>query len=416
MATVKILIATAEMEARVELKKAFMAQADMEIVAETGNGEEVANLVKEKQPDIVLLDSVMGGQVTNGIEIAEKLSVTFGSVDVVMVSAEGGENIFLRQAMFAGVKQVLPKPYDTADLIEIIRLVAERTHKKKEALAIERGEEKITNPKIISVFSTKGGVGRTLLATNLAVAMKKLTNKKVCLVDLDLQFGDVSIMLNLKPQNTLAGLAREIADAGVLEDETLTNFILKHEDSGLDVLAAPNRPDEAETIKQAHISEILRKLTERYHYTILDLPTYVSDISLISLEASTQVLLLLNMELPTVKSGKLMCELMGTLDAAQKIKVVLNREDPNAPYQVKDISEVLGQPVSFTLPSDGANVIPAVNDGVAPYLRDTAAPFSVSIAAMVKELVGEDYVVPAEGEAAAAPKKSGGFSLFGKKK
>lgn len=402
MRTLRLLLASAEVDLRVELKKAFLEQPDFEIVAETGSGDDIAALVKEHKPDVIVLDSRLEGEASNGLEVAEELSVSVPALDIVMISDEGGESIFLRRAMFAGVRQVLPKPFDAADLVEILRMVGEMTFKKKAALAAERGEELVHESRTFSVFSTKGGVGRTLLATNLALALRDRTRKKVCLVDLDLQFGDVAIMLNLKPQHTIAGLAREIADAGVLEDDTLGSYILTHEESGLDVIVAPNRPDEAEIIKANHVKEILRSLAEKYHYVVLDLPTYVNDITLMSLEMSSLILVLLTMELPALKTGKLMVELMQSLGFGQeKLRVILNREDPHAPFTVDHIADVLGLPVAKTIPSDGGHVIPAVNEGAAAYLRgkdDGEAVFAKAIGELADALVQADATKAEEGE------------------
>lgn len=415
---IKVVVIAGSVEERVKLKKAFLVEPSLEIVGESDNGEEGLRIVREINPTIVVVDSSLAGAQPDGLPVAEQVTVQCPTTDVVMVSEQGTDGLFLRKAMLAGVRQVLPKPYDASDLVEIIKLVADIGEKKKESLArvIGEKEEEVLSSKLLTVFSTKGGVGRTLFAVNLAVALKKMTGKKVCLVDADLQFGDVAIMMHLQPKNTIAGLAREIADSGTLEDEVLDAHLVTHEASGLRVLTAPLRPDEADLVKGPHIDTILRKLKEKYHYVVVDTPSFLSDTVLTALEISDNILVLLTMELPTLKSGKLMMEIMQTFGyGEEKVKIILNREVPDGPFKKADIEQTLSHEITATIPSDGAAVMPAVNEGEPFFLRASDSKISMAMRDVVKIFAASDVV----GDGAqATQKKSGGLlgGLFGKKK
>lgn len=413
---IRVVVIVGSVEERVRLKKAFLVEQNFEIIGETDNAADGIRLVKESNPTIVVIDAELAGEAPDGLACAETISVQAPRTDIVMIATEGAEGLFLRKAMLAGVRQVLPKPYDPGDLVEIIKLVADIGEKKKEAFSAIVGyrEEEVLQSKLFTIFSTKGGVGRTLIAINLAVAIKKLTGKKVCLVDLDLQFGDVSIMMHLQPKNTIAALAREIADAGTLDDEVLAAHLITHEASGVQVLTAPVRPDEADLVKGPHVDQILRKLKEKYHYIIVDTPAFLSDTVLTSLELSDAILLLLTMELPTIKDGKLMMEIMQTFGySADKVKIIMNRESADSGFKKADIEKTLEADVAASIPSEGAVVMPAVNEGEPFYLRNPEAKVSKAMDELVKMLAGADITAP-EGAAAAPAKKSGG--LFGKKK
>jgi len=414
-ANVSIILIAASVEERVNLKKAFLVEPTFEVVGETDNTDEGLKLAKELKPTIAVIDSEIAGENPEGLTAAEQISVSAAQTDIVMIAKEGADSLFMRKAMLAGVRQVIPKPYDAGDLVEIIKLVADISEKKRQSLASMIGakEEEVLVSKMLTIFSTKGGVGRSLLALNLAVALKKLTGKKVCLVDLDLQFGDIAIMMHLQPKHTIAGLAREVADSGQLDDEVLSAHLVTHEGSGVQVLTAPVRPDEADLIKGPHVDLILKKLKEKYHFVVVDTPSHLSDTVLTALELSDIVILLLTMELPTIKDGKLMMEIMQTFGyTADKVKVIMNRESTDGSFKKKDVEETLDTPVIATIPSEGAVVMPSVNEGEPFILKSPDAGITKAINEIVKVLVPED--ISAEAAAAApAPKKKGGF--FGKK-
>lgn len=414
-ANVSIILIASSVEERVNLKKAFLVEPTFEVVGETDNAEEGLRLAKELKPTIAVIDSEIAGENPDGLAAAEQISVGAAQTDIVMIAKEGTDSLFMRKAMLAGVRQVIPKPYDAGDLVEIIKLVADIAEKKRQSLASMIGakEEEVLVSKMLTIFSTKGGVGRSLLALNLAVALKKLTGKKVCLVDLDLQFGDIAIMMHLQPKQTIAGLAREVADSGQLDDEVLNAHLVTHEASGVQVLTAPLRPDEADLIKGPHVDLILKKLKEKYHFVVVDTPSHLSDTVLTALELSDIVILLLTMELPTIKDGKLMMEIMQTFGyTAEKVKVIMNRESSDGSFKKKDVEETLETSVIATIPSEGAVVMPSVNEGEPFILKSPDSSITQAINEIVKTLVPDD--ISAEAAAAApAPKKKGGF--FGKK-
>jgi pilus assembly protein CpaE len=412
-AGIRIVVIAGSVDERVKLKKAFLVEQTMEVVGEADNSEEGLRLAKEMKPSVVVLDDELAGDAPDGLACAESISVQVPSTDLVMVAKDGADGLFLRKAMLAGVRQVLPKPYDPGDLVEIIKLVADIGDKKKEALAAMVGakEEEVVSSKLLTVFSTKGGVGRTLVAVNFAVALRKMTGKKVCLVDLDLQFGDVAIMTHVTPKNTIAALAREIADAGALEDEVLAAHLVTHEDSGIQILSAPIRPDEADLVKGPHVDQILKKLKEKFHYIVVDTPSFLSDTILTALELSDFILLILTLELPTIKDGKLMMEIMQTFGyTGDKVKIIMNRDSADAAFKQADIEKTLEAEVTSKIPSEGATVMPSLNEGEPFFLRSPDAKISESMRELVRLFAANDIQEGAEGEAAPKKKKKG---LFG---
>ena len=393
MDQIKILIADEVLENRVALKKSLFAFEKSEVVGETGDGEECLKLANDLHPDIILIDvGPLGG--TTGIDIAEQISLQIIQSSIVMITNQTEDDTILKQAMLAGARHVLYRPFNDNELFLAVEHVYELNKKKKEYLeaVIGKSGAEAIKAKIITVFSTKGGVGRSLLATNLSVAIKKLTGKKVLLLDLGLQFGDVSIMMNIKPRNTLSGLAKEVEQLGEIDSEVIGNYISKHE-SGVDILPSPLKPEESDMIKGEHIQTILKTCATMYHYIVIDTPSYLQDAVLTSLEMSDIILLLLTMELPTIKNGKLMLEIMERFQySTDKVKLIMNRDTPNKQFKLSDIEETLGREILVALPSDGLKVMPSIDEGEPVVLKSPDSIFSKGIFQLARVVAGSDVL------------------------
>lgn len=410
---VRVYLAAGGLDDRVNAKKALLSAQGVEIAGETGRADEIVGGMKETSADILLLDGALEGG-ADGLAVAEEVAIKAPTVEILFVSDRGDDPMVIRRAMLAGVRQVVAKPYEPDVLVQLVQAVGEIHLKKEEVIALAKAEAEgaVTASKTVTVFSTKGGVGRSLIATNLAIALKIVTEKKVCLVDLDLQFGDVAVMTHLKPRGTIANLVAEFGEGGEIDDETLMRYVMTHEESGLSILPAPLRPDEADSIKANHIHIILQRLQKRFHYIVVDTPNYLSDTVLTSLELSDTIILLLAQELPTIKNGKLMLEIMKTLGyPKEKIKIVLNRFDEKSPFTIKDIEETLEHPIEGKVPSEGMTVMPAVNEGTPFLLRSGEKPISLALLEIARTIAGADAK---KGAAAIAPAKKSGFAaLFG---
>lgn len=404
---IRVFLAAGALDDRVAAKKALMAATGIEIAGETGKADEIVAGAKETTSDVILVDSGLEGG-ADGLVAAEEIAVRLPHLEMILTSDRGDDPMTVRRAMLAGVRQVVAKPYEGEILVQLVQAVGEIHLKIEEALLMAKAEAEgaVSISKAVTVFSTKGGVGRSLIATNLACALKKVTDKKVCLVDLDLQFGDISVMTHLKPRATIANLVSEFGEGGDIDDETLMRYVVTHEESGISILPAPLRPDEADAIKANHIHLILQKLSKKFHYIVIDTPNFISDTVLTSLELSDVIVLLLAQELPTIKNGKLMLEIMKTLGYPKdKIRVVLNRFDEKSPFTIKDIEETLEQPISGKIPSEGATVLPSVNEGTPFLVKSPEKPISLALIEIAKAIAGGDAKADAKEEEKGKKKK-----------
>jgi pilus assembly protein CpaE len=239
--------------------------------------------------------------------------------------------------------------------------------------------------RLIAVFSTKGGVGKTCIAINVAAAMAKRSPDPVVLVDGDLQFGDVSVMLGLPPQNTVLDAAAAVQYG---DTELVQNLPSKHERSGLLVLPAPLEPMPTDALLPGEMVNICAALQAVAGHVIVDLPSLFNDYVLALIEAADDVLLVGSMDIPSIKNLKIG---MQTLDlaaiAGPKLKLVLNHANAKVKLDVKEIERVLGLNADFPVPDDIAVPI-SVNAGVPVVIDEPKVPVSRALDCIAESLLG----------------------------
>lgn len=379
MEAIRVVIADDVSETRMNIKKLLTFAQSIEVIGEASNGEEAINIIKESKPDVVLMDINM--PVKDGIRATEEITVLVPDVSVIMISVQG-EQEYLKKAMAAGARDFIVKPFNGDELIETINRVYELSRKRKENKETHAVPEEIKS-KVISVFSTKGGVGKTTIATNLAVSLARLTRKKVALVDLDLQFGDVAVMLNVSLRSTITDLIKEynLLDETNIEDYMVTHF------SGIKVLSAPPKPEYAEFITPGHITKIIECLKSRFHYVVIDTSNIFNEVVLTSLDLSDQVLFVSTLDLPTIKNIKSGLDIMESLHYSNsKINIVLNKASEQFGIKYKDFEDTLKYPIWSYIPEDSQTVITSANKGFPFVITRAETKVAKSIMAMAREL------------------------------
>ena len=280
---------------------------------------------------------------------------------VLMLIAEEVTADLLRKGMRIGVSDVLEMPLDE-DKIEaaIEQFAHDVLHRKSSVPAHRPPEEELgTEGRIITVTSAKGGSGKTVLATNLALVLNRFPDKKVCLVDADLQFGDVCLVLQLEPRFTMVNAAHELHK---LDAELLDSLLTEHP-TGLKVLAAPLEPAFADDITTAGLMQMLDVLKENYDYVIVDTAAMLDELILSLIEKSDDILMLVDMDLPSVKNAKLALETMRLLKfSTSDVQLVMNRSNSKAKLDNKEIEGALKMEIAAAIPSD-AVVAASVNEG-----------------------------------------------------
>lgn len=319
---------------------------------------------------------------------------------VLILVASTVTSDLLRSGMRVGLSDVIEAPLDENKIEAAINQFA--------GDVLER-DRRVTTPtdgggdtgrgKVITVMSAKGGSGKTVTATNLALLLTRHEGKRVCLVDADLQFGDCCLVLQLEPRFTMVNAAHEMHHL----DPTLLATLLTEHSSGLKVLAAPLEPAFADDITTAGLMQMIDLLRESFDYVIVDTASMLDELLLSLVEIADHVLMVVDMDLPSVKNAKLALETLRLLKfPTDRVQLVMNRANARARLDDKEIETALKMKISAAVPSDGA-VAASVNEG-RPVVE--SAP---------KSRIAKGFESVAELIAGPVPEPSSGRGLFGRK-
>ena len=409
---IRIVIVDDIAETREHLAKLLSFESDIEVVGSAASGEEAVDITGRLSPDILLMDINMPGM--DGIATTERVSATFPTTSIIMMSVQG-ESDYLRRSMLAGAREFLVKPFSSDELTASIRQVHVREKQRRGRMVVaaqpgsggESGGGDHKNGKIVTLFAPKGGVGRTTLAVNLAVAMAGEQRQDVTLVDGSFQFGDVGVLLNLNPKNK--SIIDVVADPSSTDEDLVDTTLINHS-TGIKVLLAPPSPEMAELITVEQVRRMMGRLRDTNDFTIVDLWPHFNDVSLALLDMSDVILTILTLEITNIKNIRLFLEVAEQLGYADRLKLVLNRADSAFGIRVADVENSVGRKIDHQVVSDGRTVVYALNRGVPFVWSNSQAPVSEDILKISRALVSEMGSSEAEEEQEPAKK-----SLFGRR-
>ena len=304
---------------------------------------------------------------------------------IVLCPTEITQNL-LHDALRAGADDVVAAAALPAEMgevfAEVLRRIRTRAGTEEQAAPAPTG-------RVVTVLSMKGGVGKTVVSSNLAVAIAGL-GKSVALVDLDLQFGDVGIVLGLEPTQTIVGA---VQSGERLDADMLRGFMVEHS-SGVRALLAPTLPEDAEIVTASRIDRILGLLVTMFDYVIIDTPPTLDEAVLTALDRSDRVLVVTMMDVASVKNSRVSLQKLRQLGYnGSLVDIMLNRADSKVYLKAEEVEEVIGMPIKYRLPSD-LQIPRSVNKGV-PVVLD--APRSHP--ARVLEETAKSIVAEREGGA-----------------
>ncbi len=357
-------------ETRENIKKLLQFESDIEVVGVARTGREGIDLAIEISPDVILMDINMPDM--DGITATETIRKDVPFVQVVILSVQGDPN-YMRRAMLAGARDFLTKPPMVDELISAIRRAGKMAQDDKarsgtrytsgDSASGLSGSRVSTAPKgeVVLIYSPKGGVGCTTIATNLAIALHNEETPTV-IVDGNLQFGDVAVMLNERSRNSIIDLAPR---ADELDPDIVENVLITHGDSGVKILTAPSRPEYAENVTGEQFGQIINYLRKLYSYVIVDTSSSLTDVVLSAIDTSTVVILIVTQDIPSINNSRLFLDLADVLGVNRKNLVfVMNRYDKRIAITPDKVGENLHQEVMSVIPSDERTVVPSVNRGI----------------------------------------------------
>jgi pilus assembly protein CpaE len=281
-------------------------------------------------------------------ELLVQYSSSLRKVKIILLVKKTSTGL-LRDAMRLNIHDVVELPFNYSDINESFDRATKLFKESSSGDKKEPGKEEKQGATKITVFSTKGGSGKSFIATNLAADLINLTKERVTLFDLNYQFGDVALMLNLFPKHTIYDIVSVIDQ---LDSEMLSEFLTEHE-SGVKVLPAPIDPTQDESISTAHSKKVLNILSQISDYIIIDTPSGFTDNVLLLLEETDYLLMVTSMDVPSIKNLKITLQLLEQLKFPdEKIFLVLNRAGTKVGITEDEIKKTIGKKINVTIPSD----------------------------------------------------------------
>jgi pilus assembly protein CpaE len=355
-----------------ELREALGRHSEVELVGWSEGVREAAATLTGGHLQVVL-----HGTRSSGLPEDELAAIREHTQAPVILLASGESSALLEQALEADVSDVLLLPQMTENVVFAVRKASHSGRK-----ATGGGGHPGRRGRIVTVFSPKGGTGKTVTATNLASTFAKYEGRNALLLDLDLQFGDAAIMLGIEPEKTIYDL---VVAPGELDSEKLAGYTTRHS-SGLDILPAPLRPEDAELVTEGKLARLLEVARESYDVIVVDTSPFFHGPMLATLDRTDELLLVCGLDVPTLKNVRLSLQTLELLAFPQnRIRVVLNRANSKVGMKPGEVEGALEVKVRFELPSDG-KVPLAVNRGTPLVLADDKADFSRAVRAMAKAL------------------------------
>ncbi|RLD07497.1 MAG: hypothetical protein DRI32_00755 [Chloroflexi bacterium] len=386
----RVLIVDDVAETRENVRKLLQFESDVEVVGVARTGREAIDIAQEVEPDVILMDINMPDM--DGIAATEAIRQKRSFVQVIILSVQGDPN-YMRRAMLAGARDFLTKPPMGDELISAIRRAGTMAHQERAkggtaSNVTSSGLPSIpsissSQGKIVVVYAPKGGLGCTTLAVNLGIALHNDETRAV-IVDGNLQFGDVAIFINEQGKNTILDLASIVDE---LDPEIVGDVMIKHNASGVHVLAAPSRPEQAEAVSGKDFLQILQYLRRLYAYVIVDTPSLLTDVVLSSIDESDIIVLVATQEIPAIKNTRLFLDLASSLGVdRERIVFAMNRYDKRIGITPEKIGENLKTEIAAIIPLDERIVIPSVNRGVPFILGNKTQPASRGILALAESV------------------------------
>ena len=410
---IKVLIIDDIGETRENLRKLLSFEPGLDVVGAAAGGTEGVQLAQELEPHVVLMDINMPDM--DGITATEELLQKVPTAQVVMLSVQG-ETDYLRRAMLAGARDYLTKPASADELVNTIQRVFEmgRTQSggrqtvqpKTSTSTPTKREKRQRTGDLVAVFAPKGGVGGTTVAVNTAIALQQMIadEGKVALMDGHLQFGDVGVMLNLRPDRSIADLTQRIDE---LDSDLLSGVMTAH-GSGIKVLLAPPSPEAAESIVSTQkesdgvpaLEAILTTMQKNFDVIVADMWSWIDNVSLTLMDAAKLIILVVTPDIPAVKSARLFLEVADKLDySEEKLVLVVNGTDRRGGIRAKQIEKAI-MPAAVEIPYDERAALTAANRGVPVIMRDRDRPISKSLLQLA-EIIYDRLSSPQEPEVEA---------------
>lgn len=328
-----------------EIRASLSADDRVQLLAGGNDVEQLNQEIIRLKPMAAIIS--LGANSEQGINLIKRLCSESPKTALISAAQNATPDLLL-QSLRAGAREFLQLPIKADELKTVLDRVADFC-----AGQVEAPKQK---GRMVAVFSSKGGCGTSFIATNLAAS----TGARTVLVDLNLQAGDLPLFLGVDPKYSFADMAENRAK---LDDALINSFTTPYS-SNLSLLAAPKEADLADEIEPEHVFEVLRRLRESYEYVVLDPQHTFDSITLAALDQSDEIVLVLTLDIPAIRSTQRALEIFDRLGyPRKKIRIVVNRWSKQIDLDLRHVEKFLGEPVIGFVPSDYQTAVTSINLG-----------------------------------------------------
>jgi pilus assembly protein CpaE len=373
------LIVEPDPDGRLDAARAVEA-IGFEQCGQAAYGTEATFLAAQERPNVILL--ALDDPPTRGISTLEALQrLTPDTPVIAYASASNPET--MRKAMRSGARDFLEKPLDHEELREAVYTALSHEEQRQMARWSDATIDTARGT-VVTVISAKGGVGKTSISTNLAVALKQLSGQEVALVDADAQFGESALSLDLDVDAGVADLVRNEAD---FSRAAIARYLRRH-DSGVDVLSAGMEPADWRPVQPEQITAIVQSLAEGHEYVIVDTPGIMLEVTNAALNAAAVILLITSLQLSSLKNTKTALRMLDSWSIARdRVRLVVNNSTRATGVTVEDVASATAMDVALYIEHD-ARVARLAQAGVPVILEQPHSEFSRSIDILARGLAG----------------------------
>ena len=332
--------------------KPKLTHDDIVFVGFSGLNPVAMEKVRGILPDIVVL--VAGERTSDALACAKEIYVSLPGCATLLLH-DTVDLPLIEKAMQAGIRKVLSVNCERLVLVESIKqcFTLERSKVQSNGFSIVHGSSKV-----ITVFGSKGGIGKSTIASNLAVSLERI-GKKVAVLDLDLQFGDINLFFDINPKDTIADLLQTKQEMNI---DTLRSYLSVHS-SGVSVLCAPKSPEIAETIQGTFAEKIVNTIRPYFDYVILDTPPFFDDVSIMSIENADIILQVVTLDISALRNTRISLDIFHSLVQKEKVNILINRYTAGI-ISPRDAENILDYPIKYKISCDWKTATASLNRGI----------------------------------------------------
>ncbi len=334
--------------------KRMIDDEEITVIGESSGGTDALERIENLSPDIIIMS--YGAGEDDVLSLTERITFSRPRSHVILL-CEYLDVDLLQSALSVGAHNVIGYPKSSKEFCDYIKTVFHNETARIESLSGNQGLSWIS--KVITIFGAKGGLGKTTLAVNLAVKLAE-SRKKVALVDLNLQFGDANVFMDIEPVDTISELSQELSSPNI---DLIRSYMTVHS-SGVHVLCAPKSPEYAELVSPEKVQSILGQLRTYYDYVIIDTPPTFSDVTITALEVSTMILFVTGLDISILKNSKQSLNILKSLQQIDKVKILVNRAVNIGAITLDDVHRLIDCPIWAKIPSDYKVAVTALNLGI----------------------------------------------------